>query len=162
MFRSSTVKKKDEDPAHALNAALRLLTRREYSILELYTKLSQKYTKEAVKDALKKCIDNSWQSEERYMEMLFNHLKNQCYGPRKVVMEASKKGVKSEYYQQYLDETDWIEIALTFLNKKIPNDLELTFENKQKYLASLARRGFSTSDCLEAMERYESERFLSN
>ena len=37
MFRSSTVKKKDEDPAHALNAALRLLTRREYSILELYT-----------------------------------------------------------------------------------------------------------------------------
>ena len=77
-------------------------------------------------------------------------------------MEASKKGVKSEYYQQYLDETDWIEIALTFLNKKIPNDLELTFENKQKYLASLARRGFSTSDCLEAMERYESDRFLSN
>lgn len=74
-------------------------------------------------------------------------------------MEASKKGVKSEYYQQYLDETDWIEIALTFLNKKIPNDLELTFENKQKYLASLARRGFSTSDCLEAMERYESDRF---
>ena len=54
------------------------------------------------------------------------------------------------------------EIALTFLNKKIPNDLELTFENKQKYLASLARRGFSTSDCLEAMERYESDRFLSN
>ena len=94
MFRSSTVKKKDEDPAHALNAALRLLTRREYSILELYTKLYQRYTKEAVKDAIKKCIDNNWQSEERYMEMLFNHLKNQCYGPRKVVMEATKKGVK--------------------------------------------------------------------
>lgn len=56
MFRSSTVKKKDEDPAHALNAALRLLTRREYSILELYTKLSQKYTKEAVKDALKNVL----------------------------------------------------------------------------------------------------------
>ena len=59
MFRSSTVKKKDEDPAHALNAALRLLTRREYSVLELYTKLCQRYTKEAVKDAVRKCIDNN-------------------------------------------------------------------------------------------------------
>ena len=77
-------------------------------------------------------------------------------------MEATKKGVNAQFYQHYLYETDWIAIALTFLNKKIPNDLELTFENKQKYLASLARRGFSTSDCLEAMERYESDHFLSN
>lgn len=156
MFRNSTVKKKDEDPAHALNAALRLLTRREYSILELYTKLAQRYTKEAAKNAIRKCIENNWQSEARYMEMLFNHLKNLYYGPRKVVQEASKKGVKAEYYQQYLDDTDWIEVALNFLNKKIPSGSELTFENKQKYLASLARRGFTTSDCLEAMQRYES------
>ena len=100
MFRSSTVKKKDEDPAHALNAALRLLTRREYSILELYTKLYQRYTKEAVKDAIKKCIDNNWQSEERYMDMHFNQLKNHCYGSRKQVMETTKKGMKAKLYQQ--------------------------------------------------------------
>ncbi|MDD5868667.1 MAG: regulatory protein RecX, partial [Succinatimonas sp.] len=93
---NKTIKAKDDDVAHAVNAALRILTRREHSILELYKKLILKFTDKASKEAIKKCIENNWQSQERYMQMLFEHLVNQCYGPRKIALEASKKGVKAQ------------------------------------------------------------------
>lgn len=147
------VKAKSDDAAAAVNAALRILTRREYSKLELYTKLSEKFTPEAAKAALKKCIENNWQSEERYAKMLFNHLKSSLYGPLKIAMQMSVKGVRAEYYQADIDETDWAEIGCQYLKKKsCANHKELSYEQKQKLLASLSRRGFSNSQCLDAMK----------
>ena len=151
---NKTIKAKDDDVAHAVNAALRILTCREHSILELYKKLILKFTDKASKEAIKKCIENNWQSQERYMQMLFEHLVNQCYGPRKIALEASKKGVKAQYYQEMMDSTDFVEVAVKFLAQKIDPSVDLSFEDKQKILASLARRGFSNSMCMEALNTY--------
>ncbi len=157
MLTRVKVKEKDNDVAHATNAALRILTRREYSKVELYKKLLLKYTPQASKAAVHKCIENNWQSEERYTQMLFNHIVNQCYGPRKFVLECTKKGVNQEYYQSFIDETDWQEIAFNYLNKKLSKEVEYTFEDKQKILASLARRGFSNSTCINALNCFFSK-----
>lgn len=157
MLNRVKVKEKDNDVAHAINAALRILTRREYSKVELYKKLLLRYTTQAAKDAVHKCIENNWQSEERYTLMLFNHVVNQCYGPRKFILECSKKGVNQEYYQGFIEQTDWQEIAFKYLQKKLSKEIEYTFEEKQKILASLARRGFSNSTCINALNIFFSQ-----
>ena len=58
-------KPKSDDAAAALNAALRILTRREYSKLELYNKLLERYTKEAARQAFQVVLDNYTRQELR-------------------------------------------------------------------------------------------------
>ena len=53
-----------------------------------------------------------------------------------------------------MDSTDFVEVAVKFLAKKIDPSVDLSFEDKQKILASLARRGFSNSMCMEALNTY--------
>ncbi len=150
----SKKKVKESDAALATNAALRFLSRREYSKLELYQKLCLRYTSEAAKSAVKKCVENDWLSESRYIEMLHRHIISQCYGPLRFIMEAKKKGISASLYEDLLRDTDWTSVAVAFLSKKISDVDNLTYEDKQKYLAALARRGFSNSVCISAMEEY--------
>ena len=126
---------------------LKAIIKREYSKLELYQKLCLRYTSDAAKAAVKKCVENDWLSESRYIEMLHRHIISQCYGPLRFVMEAKKKGINSSLYDEFLRDTDWNSVAVAFLSKKIPQKANLSFEDKQKYLAALARRGFSNSLC---------------
>ncbi len=149
-----TKKEKSSDAALAMDAALRFLSRREYSKLELYSKLSARYTPDASKKTIEQCVEKGWLSEERYTEMLHRHIVNQCYGPMKFILEAKKKGITSSLYSEYLENTDWKTVAINYLNKKISKDDHLTYEEKQKILASLARRGFSNSICIRAFEEF--------
>lgn len=151
------VKEKDSDAKHALDAALRLLTRREYSKQELYSKLLLRFEKEAALEALRKCVENNWQSESRYSQMLMNHLINQCYGQNRIYQEFSKKGVKPEYYRPLLEECDFLQVAVCFLNKKADRDKCSDYNYRQKVLSSLARRGFPNSVCLDALRAYLSD-----
>lgn len=147
-------KSKESDAALATNAALRFLARREYSKLELYQKLCTRYTPVAAKNAVKKCVENDWLSEVRYVEMLYRHIISQNYGPLKFVMEARKKGLVPSLYEDLVRDTDWTAVAVKFLSKKISSSENLTYEDKQKYLAALSRRGFSNSVCINALEEF--------
>ena len=82
---------KSEDAALALNAALRLLTRREYSLYELKVKLLPRFTHDAVNTALTKCINEGWQSEKRCAQMLLRHCVFSYYGPLKLSLLARQK-----------------------------------------------------------------------
>ena len=128
-------KSKESDAALATNAALRFLSRREYSKLELYQKLCLRYTSDAAKSAIKKCVESDWLSEKRYIEMLHRHVISQCYGPMKFIMEAKKKGIPSSLYEELVRDTDWLSVAVSFLSKKITSTDNLSYEDKQKYLA---------------------------
>ena len=144
----------NNDAGQALEAALRYLARREYSKTELKAKLRLKFTAEATDSALNKCLENNWLSDERYAQMLFEHMKHQYYGPLRFVMEAKRKGIGQELYQDLMEETDWCEVAASYLRKKFVRDAPISYQQKQKILASLYRRGFSNSDCIEAVESY--------
>ena len=84
---------KSEDAALALNAALRLLTRREYSLYELKVKLLPRFTHDAVNTALTKCINEGWQSEKRCAQMLLRHCVFSYYGPLKLSLLARQKHI---------------------------------------------------------------------
>ncbi len=148
---------KDTDAAHALNAALRFLTSREYSKYELYTKLCVRYSAEAAKEAIRKCIENGWQSEERYTAMLFEHFVNRGYGPSRFILEARKKRIGAEYYEELLSAQDWTACAYSYLKRKLKLEASPEYQERQKILSSLYRRGFSQEDCIAALELYLDE-----
>ena len=145
-------KEKSSDVSKAKNSAIAFLARREYSKQELYQKLFLRYTKEASLEALSYCISNNYQSDFRYSQMLCRHTVNKFYGPLRLLRDAKIKGISSSLIQSFIDETDWDEIAKEFLLKKYTKEELSAYEQSQKVLASLARRGFSNSSCIRALE----------
>ena len=140
----SKKKVKESDAALATNAALRFLSRREYSKLELYQKLCLRYTTDAAKAAVKKCVENDWLSESRYIEMLHRHIISQCYGPLRFVMEAKKKGINSSLYDEFLRDTDWTSVAVAFLSKKSRKMLIFPLKISRNILLLLPEGDFQT------------------
>ena len=156
MFKKKV--EKSEDAAQALNAALRLLTRREYSLYELKVKLLPRFTANAVNAALRKCINEGWQSEKRCAQMLLRHCLLSYYGPMKLTLLAKQKHIDLCLVEQAVEdeETDWEQTALTALHKKYsPGDLA-DHAAKQKALSFLYRRGFTTSQCVGALKLFGS------
>lgn len=154
MYTQRRTKEPIDDASQALNAALRALTSREHSYRELQQKLLRRYTKEAVKEALDKCVEEGWQSDERYADMLLRHMQFSGFGPLKFKFEAVKKGLSSELIAAFIEQGDWRQIACDYLLRRFGDDetiSELTRERRQKILALMARRGFSGSDCLYAL-----------
>lgn len=147
---------KDADKNKAYNAALRLLTSREYSKRELYLKLRNKYTDDAALDAVKRCIAEGWQSDDRYIQMLIRHMELKLYGPVKFRQEALKKGLSEELIAPYMESTDWLSFALEALKHKY-GELKLDYSGKQKALAMLYRRGFTAGLCTKALSLFLDE-----
>ena len=112
MFKKKLAK--SEDAAQALNAALRLLTRREYSVYELKIKLLPRFTDNAVNEALTKCINEGWQSEKRCAQMLLRHCLLSYYGPMKLNLLAKQKHIDLFLVEQAVadEETNWEQTAL--------------------------------------------------
>ena len=84
--------------------------------------------------------------------MLCRHIINQLYGPLRLLRDAKIKGISTSLIQSFIDETDWDELAKDFLLKKYSKEDLLDYELSQKSLATLARRGFSNSCCIRALE----------
>lgn len=154
MYTQRRVKEPVDDAAQALNAALRALTSREHSYKELQQKLLRRFTKDAVEQALTKCVEEGWQSDERYADMLLRHMQFSGFGPLKFKFEAVKKGLSSELIASFIEQGDWRQIACDYVMRRFgdePDISELSRERRQKILALLSRRGFSGSDCLYAL-----------
>ena len=149
---------KSEDAAQALNAALRLLTRREYSLYELKVKLLPRFTHDAVNTALTKCINEGWQSEKRCAQMLLRHCVFSYYGPLKLSLLARQKHIDLCYIEHAVEdeETDWVQTALAALQKKYSADDLRDPEKKQKALSFLYRRGFTPNQCIGALKLFGS------
>lgn len=156
MFKQKTVI--SNDAAQALNAALRLLTRREYSLYELNAKLSPRFTTEAIKTALEKCINEGWQSEKRCAEMLLRHCSLSHYGPLKLRLLAQQKGIDSNLIESVANEEqiDWEQLAYETLRKKFSSSDLSDYAKKQKALGFLYRRGFTPPQCVRALKLFGS------
>lgn len=144
---------KDDDQSRAYNAALRLLTAREYARRELYLKLTKKFTSTAAREAVKRCAKEGWQSDERCAQMLLRHMELKLYGPVKLQQEAVKRGLSEDLLVPLIENTDWIALALLVLKHKYQCD-DLDYVTRQKALAMLYRRGFSSSMCTRALELF--------
>ncbi|KTD10744.1 Regulatory protein RecX [Legionella gratiana] len=130
----------------AFDSAVRLLSRREHSALELYDKLKQKgYSSIEAQEALDACQRMDLQSDCRFVEV-YSHLRiRQGYGPLKISQELSTKGIDKELIHQLLqqEQENWFQHALNVWRKKSKGQLNLTFDELQKQQRFLLYRGFS-------------------
>ena len=142
-----------DDKSAAFNAALRLLTRREYSVKELLTKLYVRYSKDAAHDALKRCQELNYQSDERYADMIVRHYAQSHYGPMKIYFVASQKGVGKNIIEPFMCDINWQNSAIDALKKKYGKN-KLVYDERLKALSFLQRRGFLKDQCVSALNEY--------
>lgn len=142
----------DDSVEKAVNEMVRLLTGREYGAQELTEKCLLRFTPEAVAQALAICQERGYQSEERYGQMLVRHMEFSLYGPMKLQLEARRKKVSWELLQELSADVDWEQLAYEALVKKYGLTV-LDYPTQRKALAYVARRGFSSSCCLNALHR---------
>ncbi|KTD03401.1 recombination regulator RecX [Fluoribacter gormanii] len=129
----------------AFDCAVRLLSRREHSALELCDKLKQKgYSAIEAKKALDECQRLDLQSDRRFVEICSRSRIRQGYGPLKISQELSSKGIDKELIHQFLqqEQDNWLTYALDVWHKKSRGQCDLSFDELQKQQRFLLYRGF--------------------
>jgi regulatory protein len=129
----------------AFGCAVRLLSRREYSAVELCEKLKQKgYKPEERDEALATCQRLNLQNDRRFVEVYSQSRIRQGYGPLKISQELSGKGIHKEIIQQILqqEQDNWFAYALNVWQKKSKGQLDCSFDELQKQQRFLLYRGF--------------------
>lgn len=129
----------------ALDSAVRLLSRREHSAVEICDKLKQKgYSPTEIKKVLEECQRLDLQSDRRFVEIYSRSRIRQGYGPLKISQELSSKGVDKELIHLFLqqEQDNWLAYALDVWRKKSKGQCDLSFEELQKQQRFLLYRGF--------------------
>ena len=142
--------------------AVYLLAMREHGAKELKTKLVTKFpetpellaackelpglVKSVVDDVLKKCQDNNWQSDERYIEQAVRNWAAKGSGPVKIRQKLQQASYRDDLITMYLDwdESEWLELAKDVLIKKYGDTCKPEARNEQaKRMRFLQSRGFA-------------------
>ncbi|HAT3856118.1 TPA: recombination regulator RecX [Legionella pneumophila] len=129
----------------AFDSALRLLSRREYSAMELCDKLKQKgFNLKDVQNALNECKRLGYQSDERYVESYIRARIHQGYGPLKIRQELKNKGIDPDLIQSVLhqEKDNWVNYALRAWEKKFKRQDDFSYSEMQKQHRFLLYRGF--------------------
>lgn len=143
--------------ARAYNYMIQLLTRREYSQEEIRQKVKGRFSDKAVEAALQRCVEYGYQSDTRHAEMLIRHMEFSGYGPQKLWLEARRKGADDDEIKRLSAEVDWDDIAYQALCRKFSAEQVADYTTRNKALAYLARRGFSSSSSYTAIERLQKD-----
>ncbi len=142
--------------------AVYLLAMREHGAKELKTKLVTKFpetpellaackelpglVKSLIDDVLKKCQDNHWQSDERYIEQAVRNWAAKGSGPVKIRQKLQQASYRDDLITMYLDwdESEWLELAKDVLIKKYGDTCKPEARNEQaKRMRFLQSRGFA-------------------
>lgn len=138
----------------AYNKALDLLSRRPYSEKELARKLREKdFSDEAAEYAVNRLKELSLLDDERYAEMLAEHLyTNKHYGEKRIMQELLFRGIDRETARNALlalDKDEVNSIVLLLEGKFI--DKIKDEKGKQRTVAALMQYGYSYSDIKTAL-----------
>lgn len=128
----------------AISYILYLVSKREYSEVELRRKLKQKeYSSAEIEIAIKQAQEQKWQSDERFCSSYLRYRALQGYGPRRLRQELLQKGVKDWLISQELEQcdVDWFELAERVFEKKRP--IQWDIKAKQKMWRYMINHGFS-------------------
>ena len=142
------MKKLKSDPldrAGLRQAVIDLLSRRDYSRLELQRKLQ---SKAASADDLQSVLDDMaerhWQSDERFTDA-FLHSRSERYGPVRLAQELQQRGIADARQSVAALDTDWREQAAQLALRKFAGTDLSDMKEKAKIYRHLAQRGFTTS-----------------
>jgi regulatory protein len=136
----------DASPRDARLAAMRLLTRREHSCLELKQKLQRK----GFSAALVEKISNDLQqegllSDARFAESYLRARSSKGYGPVRIQLELKQRGASEDIVSATVMEDDakWFELARRVREKRFGRALPATVNERLKQQRFLQYRGFN-------------------
>jgi regulatory protein len=127
---------------HAIN----LLSRRDHSTQELKIKLQQKgHELNDIQPALAELAAAGYLNESRYTENYIHWRSQKGYGPERIALELSSKGIADTMIADLLDFTDnaWLIKATEVKKKHFKNDTVTDFKAKAKQMRFLQYRGFT-------------------
>jgi regulatory protein len=145
--------------AELRSIAIDLLSRREHSSRELQHKLQIKGGQtEDIAAVLAWCQAEHYQSDERYCAMLLRSKVAKGYGPAIVAQAAREQGLARELVQETLAalEIDWFALALLQYEKKFAALAIKDYQDKQKRMGFLQRRGFTVEQIQYAIQHQDS------
>lgn len=134
--------------AHALD----LLSRREYSQLELKRKLMPyAESSEEVEEVLAQLAARNWQSDVRFAET-FIASKSRKHGSLRLKQELAMKGIEQRVVASLLPDCETeLQHAHEVLRKKFKQPAQ-TMQEKQKQIRFLLYRGFSMDTVMKTLK----------
>lgn len=143
--------------------AVDLLSRREHSEYELRRKLEHKgFDVDAIKRVLDRLQDRQWQSNERFAASFFRQRVEQGYGPLRIRMEMSQKGLSDIEIEAVFNESapDWRELAKDRYQRRFAKSTEFKLlepKERAKRQRFLAQRGFTAEQVYAAISAAEDD-----
>jgi regulatory protein len=134
--------------ATAYGKALGLLTRREHSRRELARKLDQKgFEADEASAALEQLQRQSYQSDERFAQLLVRSRVSQGQGPRRILAELRTHGIVDDAARAALDEegADWLALAQRVYRRRYGARPAPDLQESRRRAAFLLRRGFDAA-----------------
>ncbi len=147
-------------PKRAKLRAMNLLQKKDYTERQLRDKLSDgDYPQELVDDAIAYVKSFNYIDDERYArDYITYHMS--VRSKNRIIQDLSNKGIGKDIYQNileelYQDDSDAeIEQIKKLLFKKHYDPETFEYEDKQKIMAFLIRKGYNSSDIRKAMDEF--------
>ena len=136
-------------------AALRLLARREHSVLELRHKLTGRHFTDSIVDTVvMQLVEQGLLSDQRFAEVYVRSRFERGYGPLRIRAELRERGISGDLTEQMLAGLSrrWVESAGRQRSKRFGHQLPADYRQRTKQMRFLQQRGF-TSDQIQAVFR---------
>lgn len=146
----------------AVNKCYDLLSRRDHSVKELRDKLLRTVDEASADKAIDKMMELGYLDDERYADILLNHLVNEKRMSKSFIrQEMYKRGLSADIIARTLDdaEIDNSSSCAELILTKYKNKLNIE-GGKEKVIASLMRKGFSYYDIKSAFDMIENEEYV--
>ena len=127
-------------------AAMNMLAMREHSVLELRTKLKQKFEQsELIEGAVARLTEQGLQSDARFAEAFTAMRRRQGKGSLLIKMELCERGVVECIIASLINESDssWVELACRVRIKRFGDEFPSDLKGKAKQMRFLQGRGFA-------------------
>ena len=150
-------KSRDQDADKASNTAIRLLSRREHTTLELRRKLKGRGIDDAIINMVIEQLNHDrLLSDERFTENYVRMRMNKGYGPMRIRAELKERGVADNLIARYLayDEEVWVEQAVDAREKKFGAESPVDIKNYNRQARFLQQRGFNTGIVRKILGNY--------
>jgi regulatory protein len=151
---------KQPKPSDIRAFAERLLSNREYAVLEMQDRLLRKWpateeTRHAIEDVVSDLHSEDLLSNERFAEAFVRSRRIQFKGPFKIHAEMRARKVPEDLIHSVLNdqEESWVDLAVSWLQKYCKEKLD--YQAKAKYYRRLTNRGFNHEQAMRALEIYQ-------
>lgn len=136
-------------------AAMDLLSRREYPLKELRSKLEYRFgARPEIQQAIAQLSAENLQSDRRFVENFIHSRGLKGQGPLKIAAELNRRGVDADLVEEFIDRDAkrWFEAAKFVRSKRFGDRLPQSNPARQQQSRFLLQRGFTGSQVRGALE----------